>query len=145
MAASDMPDFDGPGLVDFLPDTSGGYTAKAGTPLVTDNPAGSLPGKASEEGIITALMTVKDPEIPVNIYDLGLIYDIIRHDDGNVDITMSLTAPGCPVAGEMPGQVATAVAERPDVGQVSVTLIWDPAWTPDRMSEDAKLALDLDF
>ena len=90
-------------------------------------------------------MTVKDPEIPVNIYDLGLIYDIIRHDDGNVDITMSLTAPGCPVAGEMPGQVARAVAERPDVGQVSVTLIWDPAWTPDRMSEDAKLALDLDF
>ena len=153
MAASDMPDFDGPGLADFLPDTSGGYTAKAGTPLVpqgasddaSDVAAGSLPGKASEEGIITALMTVKDPEIPVNIYDLGLIYDIIRHEDGNVDITMSLTAPGCPVAGEMPGQVARAVAERPDVGQVSVTLIWDPAWTPDRMSEDAKLALDLDF
>ena len=149
MAASDMPDFDGPGLADFLPDTSSGYTAKAGAPLVTDNASddvsGGLPGKASEEGIIAALMTVKDPEIPVNIYDLGLIYDVIRHEDGNVDITMSLTAPGCPVAGEMPGQVARAVAERPDVGQVSVTLIWDPAWTPDRMSEDAKLALDLDF
>lgn len=141
MVASNSPDFEGPGLADFLPDTSNGYTARAGTPLAADGAA----GKASEERIIGALMTVKDPEIPVNIYDLGLIYDIIRHDDGNVDITMSLTAPGCPVAGEMPGQVAREVAELADVGQVSVTLVWDPAWTPERMSEDAKLALDLDF
>ena len=83
-----------------------------------------------------------DPEIPVNIYDLGLIYDVIRQDNGDVEITMSLTAPGCPVAGEMPGQVAEAVAQVESVGNVGVELVWDPAWTPERMSEDAKLALD---
>jgi FeS assembly SUF system protein len=85
---------------------------------------------------------VHDPEIPVNIYDLGLIYDVIRQDNGDVEITMSLTAPGCPVAGEMPGQVAEAVAQVESVGNVGVELVWDPAWTPERMSEDAKLALD---
>ena len=90
------PDLDlGPGLADFLPDTSGGYTARAGKPL--DGPS----KKADEARVISALMQVKDPEIPVNIYDLGLIYDIIRHETGDVSITMSLTAPGCPVAGEM--------------------------------------------
>lgn len=134
------PDLDeGPGLADFLPDTSGGYTARAGQPLDTTS------GKADEIGIINALMEVKDPEIPVNIYDLGLIYDIIRHEDGNVSITMSLTAPGCPVAGEMPAQVAEAVAKCEDVGAIDVTLVWDPAWSPERMSEDAKMALDIDF
>ena len=65
------------------------------------------------------------------------------HDDGNVDITMSLTAPGCPVAGEMPGQVAEAVAATGAVGLVNVDLVWEPGWTKDRMSEDAKLALDM--
>ena len=134
------PDLDlGPGLADFLPDTSGGYTARAGKPL------NGAAGKADEASVISALMRVKDPEIPVNIYDLGLIYDIIRHETGNVSITMSLTAPGCPVAGEMPGQVAEAVAKQADVGAVDVTLVWDPAWSPDRMSEDAKLALDIDY
>jgi len=90
-----------------------------------------------------ALKTVHDPEIPVNIYDLGLIYDINRFDDGNIHITMSLTAPGCPVAGEMPGQVAEAVAKIPEAGKVDVELVWEPGWTKDRMSEDAKLALDM--
>ena len=128
----------GPGLADFLPDTSSGYTAHAGQPL-------NLPAPADEELVINALKTVKDPEIPVNIYDLGLIYDVNRHATGDVDINMSLTAPGCPVAGEMPQQVANAVAALEQVGRVSVTLVWDPAWTPDRMSEDAKLALDFGF
>lgn len=128
----------GPGLADFLPDTSSGYTAHAGQPL-------NLPAPADEELVIGALKTVKDPEIPVNIYDLGLIYDVNRHATGDVDINMSLTAPGCPVAGEMPQQVANAVAALEQVGRVSVTLVWDPAWTPDRMSEDAKLALDFGF
>jgi len=90
-------------------------------------------------------MEIKDPEIPVNIYDLGLIYTIERHAGGDVDITMSLTAPGCPVAGEMPGQVARCVSELEDVGLVQVTLVWEPPWAPDRMSEDAKLALDYGF
>lgn len=128
----------GPGLADFLPDTSSGYTAHAGQPL-------DLPAPADEELVIGALKTVKDPEIPVNIYDLGLIYEVVRQASGDVDINMSLTAPGCPVAGEMPQQVANTVAALDQVGRVSVTLVWDPAWTPDRMSEDAKLALDFGF
>ena len=131
---------DGPSLADFLPDTSSGYTAYAGTAH------GEGAGTAlSEDAVITALKTVKDPEIPVNIYDLGLIYEVLRHEDGNVDISMSLTAPGCPVAGEMPAQVAEAVAAVEGAGRIAVTLVWEPAWTPDRMSEDAKLALDYGF
>jgi FeS assembly SUF system protein len=89
-----------------------------------------------------ALKTVHDPEIPVNIFDLGLIYDVDRRPNGDVYITMSLTAPGCPVAGEMPGQVAAAVAAADGVGEVSVELVWSPPWTPERMSDDARLALD---
>ena len=130
----------GPSLHDFLPDTSKGYTAYAGTSLPQEAQAA-----APEAAIIAALETIQDPEIPVNIYELGLIYDIIRHHTGDVVITMSLTAPGCPVAGEMPKQVAEAVAALDKVGAVEVSLVWDPAWTPDRMSEDAKMALDFSF
>jgi FeS assembly SUF system protein len=130
---------DGPGLADFLPDTSSGYRATAGTKL--EAPGGPADSGAVEE----ALKSVHDPEIPVNIFDLGLIYEVDRHESGDVYITMSLTAPGCPVAGEMPGQVAEAVAAVAGVGEVIVELVWDPAWTPERMSEDAKLALDLGF
>ena len=129
----------GPQLADYMPAAQDGFVARAGRPL----PAGQEP--ASEIAIIDALMTVKDPEIPVNIYDLGLIYSIDRQPGGEVAITMSLTAPGCPVAGEMPGQVAEAVAAVKGAGEVSVTLVWSPPWTPDRMSEDAKLALDYGF
>ena len=92
---------------------------------------------------IDALKTVHDPEIPVNIYDLGLIYDVDLKDNADIFITMSLTAPGCPVAGEMPGQVAEAVAGVEGVGLVHVDLVWEPGWTKDRMSEDAKLVLDM--
>ena len=127
---------DGPELSDFLPNVSKGYTAYAGTALETER------DQCSEIAIINALQTVKDPEIPVNIYDLGLIYDIMRRPSGDVDITMSLTAPGCPVAGELPGQVAEAVARVDGVGKVAVSLVWDPPWSPIRMSEDARLALD---
>ena len=126
----------GPDLADFLPDTSEGYIAKAGTPLI--NPS----GKADVIAVEDALKSVHDPEIPVNIYDLGLIYDIDRRQNGDVYVTMSLTAPGCPVAGEMPGQVARALAAVDGVGEASVELVWSPPWTPDRMSEDARLALD---
>ena len=100
---------------------------------------------ADKADIIEALKTVKDPEIPVNIYDLGLIYEVVLHHSGDVAINMSLTAPGCPVAGELPQQVANAVAALEAVGRVSVTLVWNPAWTQERMSEDAKLALDFGF
>ncbi len=98
---------------------------------------------AVDEVVIEAMRTVFDPEIPVNIYELGLIYEFKISEAGNVDIEMSLTAPGCPVAGEMPGMVADAVAAAEGVGEVEVKLVWEPAWTPERMSEDAKLALGM--
>ena len=87
--------------------------------------------------------TIYDPEIPVNIYDLGLIYDINLLENNDIKIKMSLTAPGCPVAGEMPGQVADTIAKIDDVGLIEVELVWEPAWTKERMSEDAKMALDI--
>ena len=93
--------------------------------------------------VIESLKTIYDPELPVNIYDLGLIYDIRLIDKNDLKIKMSLTAPGCPVAGEMPGQVANTLAKIPNVGLIEVELVWEPAWTKDRMSEDAKLALDI--
>ena len=133
---NDGPGLDGPGLADFLPDTSNGYIAKAGAAL--ENPAGQADPVAVED----ALKSVHDPEIPVNIHDLGLIYDVERRQNGDVYVTMSLTAPGCPVAGEMPGQVARALAAVDGVGEVSVELVWSPPWTPERMSDDARLALD---
>ena len=93
--------------------------------------------------IVASLKTIHDPELPVNIYDLGLIYDISLIDKNDLKIKMSLTAPGCPVAGEMPGQVANTLAKIPNVGLIEVELVWEPAWTKDKMSEDAKLALDI--
>ena len=130
------PANNGPGLADFLPDTSNGYIATAGSALA--NPT----GRADLVAVEDALKSVHDPEIPVNIYDLGLIYDVDCQKNGNVYIKMSLTAPGCPVAGEMPGQVARALAAVDGVGEVTVELVWSPPWTPDRMSDDAKLALE---
>ena len=127
---------DGPGLDAFLPDASAGYIARAGAALV------DAVGPADTIIVEDALKTVHDPEIPVNIFDLGLIYDVDCRPNGDVYITMSLTAPGCPVAGEMPGQVAAAVAAADGVGEVSVELVWSPPWTPERMSDDARLALD---
>ena len=114
------------------------FTAKAGSPI---DPA-TTP-VATEAAVIAALETVYDPEIPVNLYELGLIYDLTIAEDGSVAIEMSLTAPACPVAGEMPGQVAETVAAVPGVGEVNVHLVWDPPWTPERMSEDARLALGM--
>ena len=131
-----FPSEEGPGLDAFLPDTSQGFVARAGTALTDAS------GPADPMVVEDALKTVHDPEIPVNIFDLGLIYDVDRRKNGDVHITMSLTAPGCPVAGEMPGQVAAAVAAAEGVGAVSVELVWSPPWTPERMSDDARLALD---
>jgi FeS assembly SUF system protein len=92
--------------------------------------------------IITALKSVYDPEIPADIYELGLIYRVDIDDDKNVDIDMTLTAPGCPVAGEMPGWVENAVSMVPGVANVAVNMVFDPPWTPDRMSDLARVALD---
>ncbi len=97
---------------------------------------------AEKNSIIEALETVEDPEIPVDIYNLGLIYKCEQQDNGNVDIVMTLTAPNCPVAGEIPQWVADAVSPVVGVGTVNVELTWEPKWTKDMMSEDAKMALD---
>jgi FeS assembly SUF system protein len=91
--------------------------------------------------IVEACRTVYDPEIPVNIYDLGLVYTIAIDDQNAVDITMTLTAPGCPVAGEMPGWVAAAVEPLPGVKQVDVKIVFEPQWGMDMMSDAARLEL----
>lgn len=93
------------------------------------------------EAVIVALKTVYDPEIPVNIYDLGLVYDVVVTPSGDVHVDMTLTAPGCPVAGEMPGMVRRAVEPIEGVGDVEVELVWDPPWDQSRMSDEAKLEL----
>lgn len=93
------------------------------------------------EDIVAALKTVYDPEIPVDIYELGLIYKVDIDDDRKVSIHMTLTAPGCPVAGEMPGWVENAVAMVPGVSDVQVEMVFDPPWTPERMSEEAQVAI----
>ncbi|MDE0800541.1 MAG: DUF59 domain-containing protein [Rhodospirillaceae bacterium] len=97
----------------------------------------------TESAAVEALRSVFDPEIPVNIYDLGLIYDLSISERGNVDVVMTLTAPACPVAGTLPGEVADAVAETKGAGEVTVKITWDPPWTPENMSEVARVALDM--
>ena len=130
---------DGLSLQDFMPGPSvaEGETAKAGERLA------SGAAVASRESVIEALKTVHDPEIPVNLYDLGLIYDLDIQADGTTSVTMTLTAPACPVAGLLPQQVAEAVAAVDGIGEVEVELVWDPPWTKDRMSDEARLALDM--
>ena len=94
-----------------------------------------------EADILEALREVYDPEIPVNIYDLGLIYDVHVDEYGVVDIEMTLTSPACPVAGILPGQVEQKVREVNGVADVTVELVWEPACSMDRMSEEARLEL----
>ena len=98
---------------------------------------------ALREQVIEALKTVRDPEIPVNLVDLGLIYELIVNKDGVVYVEMTLTTPACPVAGALPGQVQQAVAGVSGVNDVRVKLVWTPPWSQDRMSEEAKLELGL--
>lgn len=95
------------------------------------------------DDIIAALKTVYDPEIPADIYELGLVYKIDIDDDRNIAIDMTLTAPGCPVATEMPGWVENAVGSVPGVGKVKVNMTFDPPWDQSRMSEEARVALDM--
>ena len=119
---------------------------REGTTFVAEAGASLAPGaaQASEAAMIEAMQTVHDPEIPINIYDLGLIYRLDQNtDNGDVDVDMTLTAPGCPVAGEMPGHVAAALAGVDGVGVATVRLVWEPTWTPDKASEDAQLVLGL--
>ena len=95
----------------------------------------------TEQKIISVLQTVYDPEIPVDIYELGLIYNIKIEDNGDVEITMTLTSPACPVAESLPGEVRTKIKEIEDVNEVNINLVWEPPWNKDMMSEEAKLNL----
>jgi FeS assembly SUF system protein len=117
----------------------------AGTPThAAWTPDGEAPpGRPSEDAVIAATATVYDPEIPVNIYELGLIYAIDIHDDGRVKVEMTLTAPGCPAAQELPEAVREAVLAVPGVSGCEVELVWDPPWTQERMSEEARLSLNM--
>ncbi|AWN52347.1 SUF system Fe-S cluster assembly protein [Methylobacterium sp. 17Sr1-1] len=95
------------------------------------------------DGIVAALKSVYDPEIPADIYELGLIYRVDIADDRTIAIDMTLTAPGCPVAGEMPGWVENAVSAVPGVAGCNVTMVFDPPWDQSRMSDEARIALDM--
>ncbi|ONG49003.1 SUF system Fe-S cluster assembly protein [Pseudoroseomonas deserti] len=106
-------------------------------------PDGATPPPLTEEAVIGAVATVYDPEIPVNIYELGLIYALELGDDGVVKVEMTLTTPSCPSAQELPSQVEEAIRLLPGVTDVAVEIVWDPPWDPSRMSEDARLALNM--
>ena len=120
--------------------------APASPPQATTwTPDGEAPvtAKPTEEQIIEAAATVHDPEIPVNIYELGLIYAIELDDDGGVKGEMTLTAPGCPSAQELPEQVQNAILAVPGVTSCHVETVWDPPWDPSRMTEEARLQLNM--
>ncbi|MGQ4272827.1 SUF system Fe-S cluster assembly protein [Terrihabitans sp. B22-R8] len=113
---------------------------------VSPHPTSAIPPEELEqmaEQIVGALKTVYDPEIPVDIYELGLVYKIDISDERDVAIDMTLTAPGCPVAAEMPGWVENAVSSVPGVNAVRVTMTFDPPWDQSRMSDEARVALDM--
>jgi len=121
----------------------GGEVAEDG-PNAPDFQASAIPAEELErlrDDIVGALKTVYDPEIPADIYELGLIYKVDVDDDRHVHIDMTLTAPGCPVAGEMPIWVENAVSSVPGVSGATASMVFDPPWTPDRMSEEAKVAI----
>jgi len=124
-------------------------------PDLTDTTSSTTTGEAStvvadvartealKPGIVAAISTVYDPEIPVNIWELGLIYDIVVDAAGVAGVTMTLTAPGCPAAQSLPGEVAEKVKSVPGVTDAKVEVVWEPAWSKDRMSEAARLQLGL--
>ncbi|MBQ9235226.1 MAG: DUF59 domain-containing protein [Alphaproteobacteria bacterium] len=113
------------------------YTAHSGAPLVANTPI------AKREAIIAALKTVSDPEITINIWDMGLVYKLEQKDNGDVYIEMTVTSPMCPVAEILPEQAAKAVAQVEGTGEVEVKVVWEPAWDISMLSEDAKAMIEL--
>ncbi len=114
--------------------------------FLAQKPAGDAPGEpggALYEAVVDALKEIYDPEIPVNIYDLGLIYGVDVTDNGHAAVTMTLTTPNCPVAESMPAEVELRVSAVPGVSTADVNLVWDPAWDPQKMSDEAKLELGM--
>ncbi len=115
-----------------------GFLAEEKPPVETGGAGGPL-----QEAVIEALKTIYDPEIPVNIYELGLIYDVAASEDGDVVIDMTLTTPHCPVAESMPGEVELRVLAVPGVRDAEVKLVWEPAWDPSKMTDEARLELGM--
>ena len=115
----------------------------AAAPIESTQPLSQAELDVLTDKLIDRLKSVYDPEIPVDVYELGLIYKVDVSDDKDVAIDMTLTAPGCPVAGEMPGWVEDAVREIPEIRSVKVVLVFDPPWDPSRMSDEAKLQLNM--
>ena len=122
-------------LEDFLPKKDTSYFKK-----ITNTESNSI---IKKEEIIDCIKTVMDPEIPVNLYDLGLIYNIEISEKNEVSISMTLTNPNCPVAGSMPESVGKSIEKLRNLNSINVSLVWEPPWNKDLMSEDAKLALDI--
>ena len=122
-------------------------TETAAEPKVSNMQTNSaLPPEETERmgtDIVAALKTVFDPEIPADIYELGLIYKVDIKDGRAVDVQMTLTTPNCPAAGDLPNFVENAIASVPGVGPVTVNVVWEPPWTPDRMSDEARLVLNM--
>ena len=124
-------------LNDFLPDKNSSYFKSFEIENIKSIK------QVSKDEIITCIKTVMDPEIPVNLYDLGLIYKIEIDDNNNVKVEMTLTNPNCPVAGVMPENLGKSVEKVEGIRSIQVKLVWEPKWHKDFMSEDAKLALDI--
>ena len=122
-------------LEDFLPEKKSNYIKKFNKSNIST--------KITKEQVIECIRTVVDPEIPVNLYDLGLIYEIKINDKNDIKIKMTLTNPNCPVAGTMPESVGKSVEKLSNLNSIKVSLVWDPKWHKDLMSEEAKLALDI--
>ncbi len=122
-------------LDDFLPNKNSSFFSKFEVK--------NIKNQITKESVIEKIKTVMDPEIPVNLYDLGLIYSIKIDNQNNILIEMTLTNPNCPVAGSMPENVGKAISLLEDISSIRVNLIWQPKWSKDMMSEEAKLALDI--
>ena len=122
-------------LEDFLPDKNKSYIKKFNNSNIST--------KINQEEVIECIRTVLDPEIPVNLYDLGLIYEIKINDKNDIKIKMTLTNPNCPVVGTMPESVGKSVEKLSNLNSIEVSLVWDPKWNKNLMSEEAKLALDI--
>lgn len=128
-----------------IPEVAEAAPATEEAPRLTPNHSSAIPEEEAQritKDLIAALKTVYDPEIPVDIYELGLIYKVDLDDDRKLKIDMTLTAPGCPVAGEMPGWVETAALGVEGIQDVTVNMVYDPPWGPERMSEEAQVALN---
>ena len=122
-------------LEDFLPNKKNSYFKKFKSENHQEN--------ITQEQVISELKKVMDPEIPVNLYDLGLIYNINIDLNNNIIVDMTLTNPNCPVAGTLPENVGLAIENIPNISSIKVNLVWEPKWSKNMMSEDAKLALDI--